>query len=98
MSRGDSSGKTHLDKISKMIKTNLDQQTIQKAKVLISRAKLLTGYCKWSCFLRIREVKTSDEGQYECQVSTAVKLSQVFSLKVVIPHVSPISNNYKMSL
>ena len=40
--------------------------------------------------LRISEVVTSDEGQYECQVSTAVKLSQVFSLKVVIPQVSPI--------
>ena len=40
--------------------------------------------------LRISDVITGDEGQYECQVSTEVKLSQVFSLKVVIPQVSPI--------
>jgi len=44
------------------------------------------GYGDWT--LRFRLIREADAGSYECQISTSPKLSQIFTLNVVVPHVS----------
>jgi len=52
------------------------------------RFELLSGngYGDWT--LRFRLIREADAGSYECQISTSPKLSQTFTLNVVVPHVS----------
>lgn len=44
------------------------------------------GYSDWT--LRFRLIREADAGNYECQISTSPKLSQTFTLNVVVPSVS----------
>lgn len=45
-----------------------------------------SGYGDWT--LRFRLIREADAGKYECQVSTSPKLSQMFTLKVIVPSVT----------